>query len=97
MSKPRKLFLTRSEIFAGAWRRLRDARGPKATPRQHPHYWAACLRMMWAAAKGDACGLIAFRDDARRDAARLSPPRRSWTDQRSRSCGELRLIRDLAA
>ena len=95
-SKRAQLYLTRSEIFAGAWRRFRDARGPKATPRQHPQYWAACLRMMWAAAKGDACGLMAFRDDARR-AAGAKAPRRNWTARPARAHGELRLIRDLAA
>ncbi|MCW2283667.1 hypothetical protein M2323_001439 [Rhodoblastus acidophilus] len=92
----RQFYLTRSEIFAGAWRRFRDARGPKATPRQHPQYWAACLRMMWAAAKGDAGWLMAFRDDARREAAH-TPPRRSWTVGRPRSRSELRLIAAFAA
>ena len=96
MKVGQKLFLTRSEIFAGAWRRFRDARGPEATPRQHPHYWAACLRMMWAAAKGDAGGLMAFRDDQRR-VARNTPPRCIWTVRRSHSRSELRLMCDFAA
>lgn len=60
-----KLYLTRSEIFAAAWALFRSARGAKATKAQHPHYFAACLRNAWAAAKGDAFWLVAIRDVAR--------------------------------
>jgi hypothetical protein len=97
MSTSRKpLYLTRSEIFAAAWRRFRAVHGAKATPRQAPAYWAACLRMMWQAAKGDAFVLCAIRDDQRREAA-AKAPRRSLPGRRSYSRGELRLIANFAA
>ena len=92
------LYLTRSEIFAAAWRRFRAVHGAKATPRQHPHYWANCLRMMWQAAKGDAFMLLAIRDDAREQAkpvlraARIGQPFR-----RSFGRNELKLMRSFAA
>ncbi len=93
-----RLYLTRSEIFAAAWRRFRSVHGAKATPRQHPHYWAACLRMMWQAAKGDAFVLLAIRDDAReteRMAARTY--RRAPAFRRSYSRESLKLVRNFAA
>ena len=93
---PTKLYLNRSEIFAAAWRRFRAVHGAKATPRQHPHYWAACRRMMWQAAKGDSFVLLAIRDDQRREAAAKSP-RFSGTGRRARTYGELRLIANFAA
>jgi hypothetical protein len=93
-----RLYLTRSEIFAAAWRRFRSVHGAKATPRQHPHYWAVCLRMMWQAAKGDAFMLLAIRDDAR-EAARKAPS--SFRSQRAgrsaRSWRELSQARSFAA
>jgi hypothetical protein len=96
MSTSRKpLYLTRSEIFAAAWRRFRATLGAKATPAQNRNYWAACLRMMWQAAKGDAFVLCAIRDDAR-EAARKSS-RFSGTGRRARTYGELRLIANFAA
>ncbi|MCW2317614.1 hypothetical protein M2322_003178 [Rhodoblastus acidophilus] len=96
-SKRKQLFLTRAEIFAGAWRRFRSQHGEKATPKQNPSSWRCCLRLMWAAAKGDACWLMAFRDDARREAAKDASPRRSRTGRRSHSRSELRLIAVVAA
>ncbi len=93
-----RLYLTRSEIFTAAWRRFRSVHGAKATPAQHPAYWAACLRMMWQAAKGDAFVLCAIRDDAREAArkpafaaypVRSARPARSWR--------ELSLARSFAA
>ena len=97
MSTSRKpIYLTRSEIFAAAWRRFRAVHGAKATPRQAPAYWAACLRMMWQAAKGDAFVLCAIRDDQRREAA-AKEPRFSGTRRRARTYGELRLIASFAA
>jgi hypothetical protein len=84
-----RLYLTRAEIFTAAWRRFRSVHGAKTRPRQHPHYWAACLRMMWQAAKGDAFVLCAIRGVAR-EAARKAPcsfrsprssrPARSWCE-----------------
>ena len=62
-----KLYLTRSEIFAAAWRRFRSMKGAKATPKQHPASWRCCLTLAWAAAKGDAGWLLAVRDDKRRE------------------------------
>lgn len=94
----KQLYLTRSEIFAAAWRRLRAVHGAKATPRQHPHYWAACLRMMWQAAKGDAFVLSAIRDDAReatRPAARVAHAAPAF--RRSYSRNSLKLVRNFAA
>ena len=93
-----RLYLTRSEIFAAAWRRFRSVHGAKATPRQHPHYWAACLRMMWKAAKGDAFVLCAIRDDAReqeRTARRSYRPAPAFRPASSRN--DLKLIRNFAA
>jgi hypothetical protein len=94
-----RLYLTRSEIFAAAWRRFRSVHGAKAAPRQHPHYWAACLRMMWQAAKGDAFVLGAIRFDAReatRSAARPAyRPAPSFRHSASRE--SLKRIRNFAA
>jgi hypothetical protein len=96
-----RLYLTRSEIFSAAWRRLRAEKGVKAAPAQHRAYWAAILRATWAAAKGDAFELLAIRtyaDEAARQrqtrpmtrpAARLA--------QRFYSRNELRMVRDFAA
>jgi ABC-type ATPase with predicted acetyltransferase domain len=81
------LFLTRSEIFSAAWRRLRSVHGAKATPRQHPAFWKACLCLSWQAAKGDAFLLTALRDDAREAARRTAPktqisrPARSYSSR----------------
>lgn len=93
-----QLYLTRSETFSAAWRRFRAVHGSKATPRQHPNYWAACLRMMWKAAKGDAFVLLAVRDDVR-DQARKP---RQWTRpagsfRHSTPRNQLKLMRDFAA
>jgi hypothetical protein len=90
MTRKTRLYLTRSEIFSAAWRRFRSVHGARATPRQHPNYWAACLRMMWQAAKGDAFVLSAIRFDAA-EAARKSASRRNSPGRRSYSRGELRL------
>jgi hypothetical protein len=98
--------VTRSEIFAAAWRRFRSVHGAKATPRRHPHYWAACLRMMWQAAKGDAFFLCAIRDDAReaaREQAIAKRGPRNWSNASragrtfSRSRSELAMLRNFAA
>jgi hypothetical protein len=94
-----RLYLARSEIFAAAWRRFRSVHGAKATPRQAPAYWAACLRMMWQAAKGDAFVLCAIRDDARAEARKLAflfrPSQRSCRP--TRSWRELSMARSFAA
>jgi hypothetical protein len=92
---PKTLFLTRSEIFAAAWRRFRSVHGAKATPRQHPQYWAACLRMMWQAAKGDSFVLLAIRDDARAQARPAA--RQPASFRRSYSRDSLKLVRNFAA
>ncbi len=93
-----RLYLTRSEIFAAAWRRFRSVHGQKATPRQRPHYWAACLRMMWQAAKGDAFWLLAVRDDAREAARKPAVSFRSPRAIRpARSWRELSTARSFAA
>lgn len=98
MASVKTLYLTRSEIFSAAWRRFRSVHGAKATPRQHPNYWAACLRMMWQAAKGDAFALLAIRDDAReqvRKPLRWTRPAQSFRHSTSQS--RLKLMRDFAA
>lgn len=100
-----KLYLTRSEIFAAAWALFRSARGAKATKAQHPHYFAACLRNAWAAAKGDAFWLVAIRDVAReaaRKQASANRAPRTWANAAragrvSRSRYELAMIRNFAA
>jgi hypothetical protein len=100
-----KLYLTRSEIFAAAWRRFRSMKGAKATPKQHPASWRCCLTLAWAAAKGDAGWLMAVCDDKRREdeararAAASRAPRAQVraTARAARSYGELSLIRNLAA
>jgi hypothetical protein len=99
MSKSRKpLYLTRSEIFAAAWRRFRAVHGLKATPRQHPKYWATCLRMMWLAAKGDAFWLLTVSDDAREQARQQPRIRRTVRPyRRSYSRGQLKLMANFAA
>lgn len=92
------LYLTRSEIFAAAWRRLRAEKGAKATPAQHRAYWAAILRATWAAAKGDAFELLAIRtyaNEAQRMTARAYRPAPAF--RRSYSRANLKLIRDFAA
>lgn len=70
-----RLYLTRSEIFAAAWRRLRVERGAKATPAQHPAYWAAILRATWRAAKGDAFELLGINTYADEAARQSQAPR----------------------
>jgi hypothetical protein len=99
MASNKPLYLTRSEIFAAAWRRFRAVHGAKATPRQHPNYWATCLRMMWLAAKGDAFWLVSIRDDAREQERRSQPVYRASQSSRCRSVSRnhLRLLRDFAA
>ncbi|WP_298356937.1 hypothetical protein [Rhodoblastus sp.] len=93
-----RLFLTRSEIFAAAWRRLRVEKGAKATPARHPAYWAAILRATWAAAKGDAFELLAigtYANEAQRMTARAYRPALAFG--RSYSRARLNLIRNFAA
>jgi hypothetical protein len=93
-----RLYLTRSEIFAAAWRRLRAEKGAKATPTQHRAYWAAILRATWAAAKGDAFELLAigaYADEARRMSARAYRPAPVFGRCYSRA--SLKRIRDFAA
>lgn len=93
------LYLTRSEIFAAAWRRFRAVKGAKATPRLAPAFWAGCLRMAWAAAKGDAFLLVALRDEAngkysRKPVTSINAPR---TARKSRTWRELSMVRNFAA
>lgn len=93
-----RLYLTRAEIFTAAWRRLRSERGTKATPAQHPAYWAAILRATWRAAKGDAFELLAIRtyaDEAQRMTARAYRPAPAF--HRSASRYSLQLARNFAA
>ena len=97
-----KLYLTRSEIFAAAWALFRSACGAKATKAQHPHYFAACLRNAWAAAKGDAFWLVGIRDVARATArAQVKPVYRAARVGRpirhTFSRNELKLMRSFAA
>lgn len=98
IAKPCKLYLTRSEIFTAAWRRLRVEHGAKATPRQTPAAWAAILRATWAAAKGDAFELLAIRtyaDAAACTSARAYCPTPAMRHSYSRA--SLKLVSDFAA